>query len=453
MKAWSFLCIPSLFYCSSALQAAPVPCDELLANLKSPTNKTRLQAANDIAEQSCPDGVPALSEIVRDPDVEVRLAVVKALRKLHDHRGISALTTLTRDGSPDVRLEAVRGLMETYCESSRRGSIDRILDVFSDDDDLSVIAPWEEVDPEVHKALAERLRDEEATIRKSAATALGVLLGRIAINDLQTALSDPDGGVRAQAVTALERIGAVQVGNALVPLLGDDSADVRARAISAVMTLRVTDAAPVLRQMYEMNQPRGLQVTVLAALSHIGDPRQRDFLIGLAQDPDPEKRRWAIEGLARISDRSLLGAFKKDFQRERDENLRLAHAFALTLLGDRAFIDSLVLGLSSRATGSRCRTYLLELGRAYLADLYPYLGDPDAGIRAELANVLGELGDPSAIPHLEPLIRDPSARVADAANRAVDRLRRMQGRISTDAGQEEDTMSIQLEEFGEPSLE
>ena len=46
---------------------------------------------------------------------------------------------------------------------------------------------------------------------------------------------------------------------------------------------------------------------------------------------------------------------KKDYQRERNEELRLAYAFAITLLGDRAFLDSLVLALPSRVHGERCR--------------------------------------------------------------------------------------------------
>jgi HEAT repeat protein len=131
--------------------------------------------------------------------------------------------------------------------------------------------------------------------------------------------------------------------------------------------------------------------------------------------------------LARIADRSMLAAFKKDFQRERSEDQRLAHAFALTYLGDRAFIDSLALGLSSRTMGERCRAYVLELGPGFLDDLYPYLRDPDAGIRAALAGIMGELGDPAAIKHIEPLLKDPSSTVADQANRAVLRLQRLRG--------------------------
>jgi HEAT repeat protein len=125
-----------------------------------------------------------------------------------------------------------------------------------------------------------------------------------------------------------------------------------------------------------------------------------------------------------------MAAFKKDFQRERNDELKLAYAFSLTLLGDRAFLDTIVLGLPSRTLGRRARGYLLEIGRPILPDLYPYLGDPDATIRAELCDIMGALGEPEAIARLTPLLSDPSPNVADRANRAVERLRRGTGSAS-----------------------
>jgi HEAT repeat protein len=119
----------------------------------------------------------------------------------------------------------------------------------------------------------------------------------------------------------------------------------------------------------------------------------------------------------------MLPGFKKDYQRERNDELKLAYSFALTLLGDRAFIDSIVLSLPSKTLGNRCRRYILEMGRDVLPDLYPYLNDPDADVRAELCDILSDLGDPDAVTRLTPLISDPSAKVADRANRAVEKLR------------------------------
>jgi HEAT repeat protein len=68
------------------------------------------------------------------------------------------------------------------------------------------------------------------------------------------------------------------------------------------------------------------------------------------------------------------------------------------------------------------------MGTSITGDLYPYLNDPEAKIRASLSDLLAQIGDPASIPHLQPLINDPSKDVADRANRAVERLKRAEAR-------------------------
>jgi HEAT repeat protein len=280
------------------------------------------------------------------------------------------------------------------------------------------------VDPAAYTALGKALRDEDTKIREYAALAVGILDGRPLVPQLVAALKDPEEGVRGAVATALGKVGSPADGKNLIPLLADESTEVRRRVLQALGVLRVKEAGPALRQMYEANRRKELGIKVLAALSRIADPAQADLFRELVQDPDPERRRLAIEGLGRISDPSMLPAFKKDYQRERSEELKLAYSFALTLLGDRAFLDSLVLCLPSRTLGSRCRGYILEMGRTVLPELYPYLNDPEADVRGALADILAAVGDPDAIPRLGPLVNDPSRDVADRANRAIERLRR-----------------------------
>jgi HEAT repeat protein len=47
----------------------------------------------------------------------------------------------------------------------------------------------------------------------------------------------------------------------------------------------------------------------------------------------------------------------------------------------------------------------------------------DARIRGDVADLLGKIGDPAAIPHLEPLISDPDPDVAEAAVDALEELK------------------------------
>jgi HEAT repeat protein len=412
--------------------AAAAPADkptfaDLIANLKSPSAKTRQEAAEALGESRRREAIPALAELVRDPEVKVRLQVVSALRELRDLSAVPALVTSLGDGEVKIREEAIGTLVEIYAERERSGGVSGFLNLFSDEYDRASVPPYTSVDASVYGALAGALRDEDRSIREEAALALGILDGKPALSDLLAALQDPEASVRGAAATAIGKIGAVEEGKALIPLLADPSGEVRNRVLQALGVLRVREAGPALREMYEQNRKRELGGRVLACIARIADPAQGDLFRELVQDPDLETRRLAIEGLGRIADASMLPAFKKDYQRERREELKLAYSFALTLLGDRAFLDSIVLSLPSRTLGKRCRGYILEMGRPVAADLYPYLGDPEADIRAALADILGQLGEPGALEHLQPLINDPNRDVADRANRAVERLKRVRG--------------------------
>ncbi|HEY2941627.1 MAG TPA: HEAT repeat domain-containing protein [Vicinamibacteria bacterium] len=416
-----------LFLAGVSSAASRPSFEDLVANLKSPNASTRRDAAAELGRSRRREAVSALAALVRDPDAKVRLEVVRALRELRDLSAVPAILTSLSDGEPQIREEAIGSLVEVYADRDRGNPVGRFLELFSDEYDRSSVPPYTPVDPAVIRALASELRDEEKDIREEAAFAIGILNGTDALPALTAALKDPEASVRGAAATAIGKIGTAEDGKALVPLLADDSAAVRNRVMQAIGVLHVKEAGPALRQLYEANRRKEGGLRILAALSRIGDPAQADLFQELVQDPDPERKRLAIEGLGRISDASRLPAFKKDYQREKNEELRLAYSFALTLLGDRAFLDTIVLSLPSRTLGTRSRSYLLEMGPAILPELYPYLNDPEAEIRAALCDIIASFGDPEAIPRLTPLINDPSQTVADKANRAVERLRRVGG--------------------------
>jgi len=417
------LCLVAL---ASASHAARPSFEDLLANLKSPNTKTRQDAAAALGKTRRREAVTPLAALIRDPEAKVRLEVVHALRELRDLSAIPALVTAMADPEAKVREETIGAIVEIYADRERSTPVDRFLDIFSDEFDRSSLAPTVSVDPAVFRALATALHDDDKSIRQEAALAGGILNGSSILKDLIILLQDPDAGVRGAAVTAIGKVGSAEDGKALIPLLADESTGVQKRVLQALGVLRVKQAGPALRQLYESNKRKESGPRILACLSRLGDPAQADLFKELVQDPDPERKRLAVEGLGRISEASMLPAFKRDYQREKNEELKLAYSFALTLLGDRAFLDSLVLCLPSRTLGSRCRGYILEMGRTILPDLYPYLNDPDADIRSELCDILAALADPESVSRLTPLLSDPSTKVADHANRAIEKLKKAQ---------------------------
>lgn len=415
-----------LFASSGGLWAAArASFEDLVANLKSPNVKTRLEAAESLGKSRRGEAVtPLAASLGNEPEPRVRLEVVRALRNLRSLSGVPALVSAMADADGDVREEALGSLVEIYSERERSGPVGRFLEIFSDEHDRASPPLFAPVDPSVHAALGAALRDERKEIRQEAAFAAGILDCKPVLPELANALHDVEAGVRGAAAAAIGKLGTQADGQRLIPLLSDENAGVRSRAVRAIGALRVREAGPALREMFEQNRRGEQGVRVLEALSRVADPAQVELFREIVRESDPERKRLAVEGLARLADASLLSAFKKDFQRERSDDLRLAYAFGLVLLGDHDFLDTLVLGLPSSGAGRRVRGYLLELGRPVLADLYPYLNDPDAEIRAQLCDVIAALGDRSSIPLVEPLLTDPSPKVADKANRAIERLKR-----------------------------
>ena len=100
---------------------------------------------------------------------------------------------------------------------------------------------------------------------------------------------------------------------------------------------------------------------------------------------------------------------------------------------DREAGRTIVLGLLQNVEFSKRLSALvvLEKGledtpdavRTLVPSLLPMLSHSDARIRGDVADLLGKIGDPVAIPHLEPLVSDPDPDVSEAAADAIEELK------------------------------
>jgi hypothetical protein len=163
----------------------------------------------------------------------------------------------------------------------------------------------------------------------------------------------------------------------------------------------------------------------LNSLAQIALPQDRPLFQRLVLQSDPRKRRPGIEALARLNDKGNEARFKRDFQREKNEELRAAYAFAIFVFGDRPFIDTIVLGLGETKDRARqSRGYVEELGSRALPEVLDYLREPDPKIRAGLCDALSTAGVTGAASAIEPLARERDPLVSASAQRALAILKR-----------------------------
>jgi HEAT repeat protein len=227
-------------------------------------------------------------------------------------------------------------------------------------------------------------------------------------------------------VTALGRIGGEEAGQTLIRALNDSSNKTRVPAIKALGRMKYKPAARALLGIYEAEKGKNNGDLALSSLAQMGAPEARGVFYENMTNQKPERRRYAVEGLGRLGDPNLTSGMIKDFLREPDDSVQLAYCFSIALLEHREFVDRLALSLSKIDLKDQAREYLVELGSPFLTDLAPYLSDPVAGVRSGMTQVFMMIGDPTAIPYLEPLLGDADAKVADGANRAIARLQRVQ---------------------------
>ena len=406
------------FASAQGSQEAPVD------GLRSPRASVRRKAASDLGKSKHPDALPRLAELVRDPDLDVRVAVLRAIASLRELAGVPSMVVFMADAQARVRSEAIDGVVEIYTHRDRPG-MSRFLSIFSDGRDKPEPLLVAKVDFEVYRSLAARLKDSDMGVRESAAEAIGILGGTEVVVDLVAALGDAVPDVRGAAVTAIMKVGTSADGEALVPLLKDPAGSVRRRALSGLGRLRVGDAAPELRKFFNANQDSDEGILALSSLAQIALSQDRPLFQRLVLQADARRRRPSIEGLARLSDQGNEARFKRDFQREKSDELRAAYAFAIFVFGDRPFIDTVVLGLAgSKDRARQSRGSLEELGARGLPEVLDYLREPDGKIRAGLCDALSTAGVGDAATAIEPLTKDKDQQVAASAARAVAILRR-----------------------------
>lgn len=416
------------------LISSPVPAvqssfQDELANLKSPNVDTRVKASKALGQSKRPEAIPALTEAMRDPELKVRKQTVLSLRGFNSTDAIEGLLIGLRDDEKGIRNEAMIALLEIYVGAGNAdlgGALSFLLGPRYKTPKLNGLIP---VSSEAVTALEARLQDEEPVLRRRAAYTLGVLDAQDAVDSLSAALSDPQKDVRMEVVSALAAIGNDAAGEALRGTLSIAASDASfaGHVVDALGQMKHLPAGPELVSIYDGNL-NNLGDRALRSLALMGAPEARGVFYYQMTSQRAEQRRWAAEGLGRLSDKSLIPGMMKDFLREPDPSVQLAYCFALARLGQTEFVDRIALSLGNKKLQDQAHDYAVELGSPLLEELVTYLSDPVPEVRKEMAQVLMEIGDPAAIPYLKPLLSDPNVEVADRANRAIARLQ--QGDLS-----------------------
>ncbi len=236
------------------------------------------------------------------------------------------------------------------------------------------------------------LRDCSVSVRFAAVVGLGKF-GPIAKGGLTAALKDSDAKVRAAAVKALGQLGDPTVVDMLITALKDIHSGVRWVASEGLGRLGDSRAAvPLVAALHD--QAAYVRQEAAMQLENIGDPAVAPLIAALK---DSEVRQMAADILAKMRIWDV-----KPFIATLQEEDGFAIQTAAQILDTCTWwkprtVEEKAWVLAAHQDWQGCA----KLGRPAVEPLIHALGYANHAARPEIAQALGELGDPRAV---EPLI-------------------------------------------------
>jgi HEAT repeat protein len=408
----------------------------LLIDLENPDPNRRKQAAQLLGQVKSEEAVPALIKTTEDEDAAVRFEAVRALVRINDPRALPSYIRLTQDSRRDTQEKSIEGIINVYV-TEQGGFIRGVrkfadaVNPFSDDYNPLTVEPYVTVSPEAVQALIQLLPHPDARIRKDAAIALGILRAHPALPDLERQLRrERNEDVKVEVIRAFYKIADPVAARSLVPYMRDSSKKVHDEAIFTVGRLRITEAVPDLKDMFESDirerrrvlgivpasRSDDLTRKVLEALAYIGDPSCREIFLTALDDERDFYRRCGAEGLGRMGDRSVVTELAAKHLREPLFSVKTAMSWALYRLGR----DEHLVELIQTDQGA---FYLLELQPEEVSKLLPHLEREKDAVKVRILDVVGLRGGPAALPSVQRMTQADNVDVVAAANLAIRRIR------------------------------
>lgn len=382
-----------------------------------------------------------------DPDV--RLRAVLALKGAAYPESAVPLTRSLADGDDRVQVEAIAAELNIWLgqKVEPRKRVGMVVEVRNRIDARQIFLQGPAaLDPKpvplpVLHALRAAGHDDNPRVSLEAIYAFGALGDNVygadraelltaSSAELAAALGVPQGDLREAAMLVVERLYGWRMGDAgvdpalgdaVVTALNDKSYVVRTAAMRTLGAMRYDRAVQSLTDMYQ-HYGRGPNAAVaLAALARIAHPSSLSLFVEALGSRDALLKLPAIEGLARSGATSQAQAIASAVLVERNRDVQLAGTFAGVLLNNGS-MNELIEGLAQKRLHDRALGYLIDVAPGRSRSFGPHLPDPQAGVRADLALVVGLSGDRDAVSLLQPLMQDPDPIVARSAQRAAYRL-------------------------------
>lgn len=304
----------------------------------------------------------ALIEATDNQDWMQRFLAARQIGERKIRGGVEALLKLLQDENEQVRIAAV----ESLAGLNARKALDPLVEAMADPSEwvrIKVADAIGQLGSRVHlDLLAQFLQNEEDDkVRATLVRVLGEFGGRRMASIITLYLKDPNDRVRANAVEALEHLDSPGLEKILQPLINDRSNRVKANTVKALYRLGSQDALEILRTMI-LSDDDWLRASAAYVFGEIDSELSVSYLIHALDD-----RVWFVV-------RNVVKA--------------LSHKGAIAI---PALLQCVKSGQKQRMINA--------------------------------LSALGEIGDPTALGSLIPLLQHEDGDIREKADEAVDQIR------------------------------
>ncbi|MBR1368603.1 hypothetical protein RJ53_03425 [Methanocalculus chunghsingensis] len=378
---------------------------------------SRVNAARTLGNLGDSEAIAPLLGILSDKDGNVRTAAAEALGAIGDVRAIPRLVTALEDEYYSVRMEAA-------------SSLDRLGWYPANDTGRAryfiATEQWEKVAAIGRAAvppLIDTLRDDYYSVRKGISESLRSL-ARYSIGPLEEALSSPDIRIRNGAGELLTSLGkSDRVFRPLRPGNRDEEGDTKqekSRGAGSIDLSKKNRSPDEKIQLKRMDQGTGEERRAVSEEKpeekpDKGEDNDETERVALFPEKKFVKIQRVIQKIDPAVHEKLAGIGSATPEKIDEQAEPLINALLRVLSeGDE---ESRLIALDA----------LLTIGPPALPVLIGALSDTSPPVRAAAAEMIGEIGEPSAARYLLPLLADGEGAVRAMAARSLGKLR------STDA--------------------
>ncbi|MDI6641361.1 MAG: HEAT repeat domain-containing protein [Elusimicrobiota bacterium] len=331
-----------LLFTFSICQAKTI--DEYIYDLKIGQSQVRIQAVEALSKTGNKKYIELLTSYLQDPDKQLRLSIIKALKNLNADEKIF-IENLS-DTSPEVTKEIRKTLIELLSNEEILNLLKENLVKNSNPDIRRQIAILfgEAKENKAVEVLLKALKDTDS-VRFAAVSSLGAILGAIGdksvIDELADALHDPVSEIRLEAAKSLVSLKANNKIPNVLNLLEDKDPSVKAEIPSVLDGFITKETVLYFTEGLLKDKRIAVRKYSARALGKLGDKSAAPVLFEALRDKNEEVRKEILNSLEALVDNSLI--FNLCFLlRRKDIHIRTYAVKTILQLKDSRAMPSLI---------------------------------------------------------------------------------------------------------------